>query len=368
MTKRLIEVDFPLKQTSLDSVHEKNVRHGHISTLHIWPARRPLAACRAALIATLLPDPGNAEERKKLLEKLGGKIVQVVKRKKMPSGKVEEKVVEETVGGILHWGRESSPDLDWFREEIRKAYGGRAPKVLDPFAGGGAIPLEAMRLGCEVTAIDINPVAWFILKCTLEYPQKLARQKRLLPSFVLKDRDFMEAFFKAQGFKGTLLRTQLEKLGLGESAEPRLTGLRIEEATLEADLAWHVRAWGWWVLQKAKADLEQFYPVVDGKPTVAYLWARTVKCKNCRATVPLLKTRWLCKKDKKRVLLALTPVSPHPLAPSPQGGEGELEVGARFAEGVAKPVSGYVYALCRQLRIQQTPAEQILWEALRDRR
>lgn len=304
---RLIEVAFPLKQASIDSVHEKNVRHGHISTLHIWPARRPLAACRAALIATLLPDSGNAEERKKLLEKLGGKIVKVVKKKKMPSGKIEEKVVEETIGGILHWGRESSPDLDWFREEIRKAYGGRAPKVLDPFAGGGAIPLEAMRLGCEVTAVDINPVAWFILKCTLEYPQKLAGQKRLLPSFVLKDRNFMESFFKAQGFKGALLRTQLEKLGFGENPQPQLTGLKIEEATLEADLAWHVRAWGWWVLQKARADLEQFYPVVDGKTTVAYLWARTVKCKNCRATVPLLKTRWLCKKDKKRVLLTMGP-------------------------------------------------------------
>lgn len=304
---RLIEVAFPLKQASLDSVHEKNVRHGHISTLHIWPARRPLAACRAALIATLLPDPGNAEERKKLLEKLGGKIVKVVKKKKMPSGKIEEKVVEETVGGILHWGREASPDLNWFREEIRKAYGGRAPKVLDPFAGGGAIPLEAMRLGCEVTAVDINPVSWFILKCTLEYPQRLAGQKRLLPSFVLNDHDFMESFFKAQGFKGALLRTQLEKLGLGENPQPQLTGLKIEEATLEADLAWQVRAWGWWVLQKAKADLERFYPVVDGKPTVAYLWARTVKCKNCRATVPLLKTRWLCKKDKKRVLLTMEP-------------------------------------------------------------
>lgn len=66
-TPRLIEVAFPLKQTSIDSVHEKNVRHGHISTLHIWPARRPLAACRAALIATLLPDPGNKEERDQLL-------------------------------------------------------------------------------------------------------------------------------------------------------------------------------------------------------------------------------------------------------------------------------------------------------------
>ncbi len=71
-TPRLIEVAFPLRLASLDSVHEKNVRHGHISTLHIWPARRPLAACRAALIATLLPDPGNKEERDKLLGAHGG--------------------------------------------------------------------------------------------------------------------------------------------------------------------------------------------------------------------------------------------------------------------------------------------------------
>src|SRR5438128_10879296 len=98
-----------------------------------------------------------------------------------------------------------------------------------------------MRLGCEVTAVDINPVAWFILKCTLEYPQKLAGQKRPLPCFVLKDHDFMEAFLKAQGFKGKPLRTQLEKFEFGENAEPQLTGLKTEEATLEADLAWHVR-------------------------------------------------------------------------------------------------------------------------------
>src|SRR5437660_8183515 len=78
---RLIEVAFPLKQASLDSVHEKNVRHGHISTLHIWPARRPLAACRAALIATLLPDPGNDEERQRLMERIGGKVVRTVEQK-----------------------------------------------------------------------------------------------------------------------------------------------------------------------------------------------------------------------------------------------------------------------------------------------
>ena len=206
---RLIEIAFPLKQTSLDSVHEKNVRHGHISTLHIWPARRPLAASRAALIATLLPDPGDAEERKRILERLGGKLVQKTKRKKTASGQTEEQIVEETEGGILHWGRESGPDLDWFRQEIRKAYGGRAPKVLDPFAGGGAIPLEAMRLGCEVTAVDINPVAWFILKCTLEYPQRLAGQKRPLPAFARQDREFMADFFKAQGYTGANLQVQL---------------------------------------------------------------------------------------------------------------------------------------------------------------
>jgi adenine-specific DNA methylase len=204
--KRLIEVAFPLKQTSLDSVHEKNVRHGHISTLHIWPARRPLAACRAALIATLLPDPGNPEDRKEILEKLGGVIKTREKKKKDAEGRIQTEQEEYTEGGILHWGRENGPDLEWFREKIRAAYGGRAPKVLDPFAGGGAIPLEAMRLGCEATAVDINPVAWFILKCTLEYPQKLAGQKRPLPDFAVQDREFMTDYLKAQGFAGVTNR------------------------------------------------------------------------------------------------------------------------------------------------------------------
>lgn len=301
---RLIEKAFCLKQASLDSVHEKNVRHGHISTLHIWPARRPLAACRAALIATLLPDPGTKEERDRILEKLAGKVVKNVHKKKMPDGRIVEQVKEETVGGILHWGRETEnrETLDWFRDEIRKAYGGRAPKVLDPFAGGGAIPLEAMRLGCETTAIDINPVAWFILKCTLEYPQKLAGQKRPLPNFILDNQEFMKDFFKAHpGLIGQGKPTEKQMGLLFDSVH---TG---ELPVPDADLAWHVRAWGWWVLRKAKEDLARFYPVVDGKPTVAYLWARMVTCKSCRMTLPLLKTRWLCKKDKKRVLLTMEP-------------------------------------------------------------
>ena len=353
--KRLIEVVFPLKQVSLDSVHEKNVRHGHISTLHIWPARRPLAASRAALIATLLPDPGDAEKRKALLDRMAGRVVEKTERKRL-NGRVVEKVKEVTEGGILHWGRENGPDLQWFRDEIRKAYGGRAPKVLDPFAGGGAIPLEAMRLGCKVTAMDINPVAWFILKCTLEYPQRLAGQTRSLPAFALEDRDFMESFLKAKGFKGTRLQTELGRLGHG-NGEGQLDALPHDSAVTEADLAWHVRAWGRWVLARVRKELAACYPtyadfqpmtpdvvfeaqpmrlldtdengvpLLDplnaefdatymrdprnprwvAKPTVAYLWARIVRCKQCRATLPLLKTRWLCKKDNKRVLLTMEP-------------------------------------------------------------
>ena len=358
---RLIEVAFPLEQVSLDSVHEKNVRHGHISTLHIWPARRPLAACRAALIATLLPDPGDAEERKEIYRRLAGEVVGSVKTETRGSRTIERRK-RETRGGILHWGREGGTDLDWFRARIREAYGGRAPKVLDPFAGGGAIPLEAMRLGCEATAIDINPVAWFILKCTLDYPRRLAGATLPLPDFVRSDRDFMEAFLKTKGFKGKALARQLKDLGLvTDSGEVELALIDHDptpDADLfTADLAWQLRAWGRRVLARVRAALSHRYPTFaefqalttggrpsdrrplallepdangdthvrplnDGfdavyledprnprwvaKPTVACLWARTVRCKSCRATVPLLKTRWLCKKDNKRVLLTMT--------------------------------------------------------------
>src|SRR3990172_342590 len=200
--KRLIEVAFPLKQTSLESVHEKMCHAGHPKSIHIWPARRPLAACRAALVATLLPDPDNDAERKEILDRLAGRVVERSKKKKQTDGLTVEELKEETEGGILKWGHETDPDIDWFRKKILDAYGGQAPRIMDPFAGGGAIPLEAMRLGCEATAVDINPVAWFILKCTLEYPQKLAGQTRTLPEFVLEDKDFMQFFLKSRGFKG----------------------------------------------------------------------------------------------------------------------------------------------------------------------
>ncbi len=389
---RLIEAAFPLRQASLDSVHEKNVRHGHISTLHIWPARRPLAACRAVLLATLLPDPGESEARRRLMARIGGEV----RRRQTRAGKLRE----ETAGGVLHWGRESDPEIKKLREEIREAFGGRAPRVLDPFAGGGAIPLEAMRLGCEVTASDLNPVAWFVLRCTLHYPRLVAGRELPLPDFALRDRDFVEACLKARGVtKKAALREELRRLGHGDGdpvqvrsalldgapAQRRLATAQAssaladrgaapapfgdEQATLHADFPWHLRAWGRRVLAEARRELAGRYPTyadfepvrrkgrgrrdadvrfperrftprpprllepdADGnvsvaglnaefdlayleneanprwvaKPTVAYLWARTIRCANCRAEMPLLKTRWLCKKPGKRVLLTMT--------------------------------------------------------------
>ena len=317
------------------------MRHGHISTLHIWPARRPLAACRAALLAiAAVARPGDGRGTAGLVRADRGEGAQ--------DGQAERRGGRDGRGdSALGPGAGERGGAGDLRQRIRAAFGGQAPKVLDPFAGGGAIPLEAMRLGCEVTAVDINPVAWFILKCTLEYPQKLAGQTRPLPAFILEDREFMEEFFKAQGLSKAEVKRALENLG-HRQAQRTLTALDLGQASLEADLAWHVRAWGQWVLDQARRELARFYPTYvefeplkpghvhyekrplrlaplteDGlpdldalnaefaptwledekqprwvaKPTVAYLWARTVPCKGCRATVPLLKTRWLAKKD-----------------------------------------------------------------------
>jgi len=135
-TKRFIEEFFPLKEVSFESAKEKNIRHGHISTLHIWWARRPLASSRATNYAALIPAPKNkkeAEEKKKF-------IVELCK-----------------------WENSLRQDLiEKARKEILEANGGVPPKVLDPFSGGGAIPLEALRLGCESYANDLNPVAVLI--------------------------------------------------------------------------------------------------------------------------------------------------------------------------------------------------------------
>ena len=341
---RLIETAFPLKQVSRASVHEKSVRHGHLSTLHVWPARRPLAASRAAVLAALLPAPDGEVARRRVLERMAA---------------------------VLSWGEEDPAEIERFRAAVRAAFGGRAPRVLDPFAGGGAIPLEAMRLGCEAEAADLNPVAWFLLRCTLHHPRALAGARRPLPGFAVQERAFAEAFLKAQGVKGkAALRAELDRLGHDDDEAAQLTAPDLERASpaAEADLAWHLRAWGRRVLARVRrklaaryptyaefeprrrkgrgraagrerrvryrrreprlltpdaegrvspaalnAEFDSFYLEQDAnprwvaKPAVAYLWARTVPCHDCRAEIPLLKTGWLCRKSTKRVRLTMTP-------------------------------------------------------------
>jgi len=151
--KRFIEESFPLKEVSTESAREKNIRHGHISTLHIWWARRPLASSRATSYAALIPAPKSVEEW----------------------NKKKQFIIE-----LSKW--ENSLNLHLIekaKRDILEANNGRPLKVLDPFAGGGAIPLEALRLGCETYAGEYNPVAVLILKCTLEYPQKYGKSKKI---------------------------------------------------------------------------------------------------------------------------------------------------------------------------------------------
>jgi Adenine-specific DNA methylase containing a Zn-ribbon len=153
MKKSFIEVSFPVKEVSEISAKEKNIRHGHISTLHIWWARRPLASSRATSYTALIPAPENDLE----WDKKRQFIIELSKWENSPNSMLIEKA----------------------RKDILNANDGKPLRVLDPFAGGGSIPLECLRLGLETYASDYNPVAVLILKCTLEYPQKYGNQERL---------------------------------------------------------------------------------------------------------------------------------------------------------------------------------------------
>jgi putative DNA methylase len=264
-TSALIETAFPLQKVSAESVREKNIRHGHISTLHIWWSRKPLAASRASILAALLPDdPATRHEHLKLIEQLAP--------------------WEAVANG-------GSPSLlQRARALIRAAFGGRAPRVLDPFAGGGSIPLEAMRLGCETYALDYNPVAVLLNRCVLEYPTRFGAPDSV-PSVPLPPRD-------------------------DSTPSPLL-----EDAPTRSPLLLAVQAWGDWVLRQAQkggahggAPLQDFYPPdPDGSIPVGYYWMRTIPCQNptCGAEIPLTANWWLAKKDNKRVALKIVPDHAH---------------------------------------------------------
>ncbi len=251
--KRLAEVDFPIAVVSRHAVREKSIRHGHPSTLHLWWARRPLAACRAMLMALLLPDPCESLcpddfklQARALLPKAAGPLDDgdAALRKKLL----------EFIGSFANWDNSAKPMyLEVARGLVRAAYPDEPPLVVDPFAGGGSIPLEALRVGCEAFASDLNPVACLILKIALEY---IPRQG---PAIVLA----------------------IDQLGQQ--------------------------------LQKAaERDLAEYYPPdPDGAIPLAFMWAKTVRCEtpNCGAEVPLIRSLWLCKKPHRLRALRLSVIA-----------------------------------------------------------
>ena len=271
--KRLIEVAFPLEEVSAHSRREKNVRHGHISTIHIWWARRPLAACRAFIYASLVDDPPTDAEREELLK-------EVADLASWDAVRHPERVVRTKADGGS--GLTGTQLLERARRRILDCNGGKPPNLHDPFAGGGAIPLEGLRLGCEVEASDLNPVAVLILKGTIEYPQRYGQpDSRPVPDYI------------CEAAKG--------------SAQARFTDGDRAAAYRSNPLAMDVRYWGHWILERARQELAEFYPPdPDGSVPVAYLWTRTIPCPSCHAEMPLIRQYWLARKDRKKV--ALEPV------------------------------------------------------------
>ncbi|QAY71608.1 DUF1156 domain-containing protein [Xylanimonas protaetiae] len=273
MTKRkLIEVALPLEAINKESAREKSIRHGHPSTLHLWWARRPLAAARAVLFAQLVDDPSSRPEefpteeaQRAERERLHGIIERLVVWENVR----DEKLLAEAHAEIV----KSAPKDDDGNPVL--------PKILDPFAGGGTIPLEAQRLGLEAHASDLNPVAVLINKALIEIPPKFAGMKPV-------HRDD----------KGGLLA---DDRAFWKGAE---------------GLAADVRAYGQWMRDEAEKRIGHLYPratLPDGsKATViAWIWARTVTCPNpaCGIEMPLVRSWWLGKKKGKEAYVVPTVVA-----------------------------------------------------------
>jgi adenine-specific DNA methylase len=311
--KRLAEVDFPIAVVSKHSAREKSIRHGHPSTLHLWWARRPLAACRAMLMALLLPDPCDphcpeefrTKARELLLKIPGWNSPRMNQQVKSDEGL--RKAILTFIGDFANWDNAANTEyLAAARALVKAAHPEETPLVVDPFAGGGSIPLEALRIGCEAFASDLNPVACLILKVMLE---------------------------------------DIPRHGPELAEELRRVGKEIKE--------------------KAEKELAEFYPPdPDGATPIAYLWARTVKCEspNCGAEIPLMRSFWLCKKANRKRALRYKVVR----EPSPAG-RGWREAPGEGYHG-PNVIPDELLKFARNLRKQQTDAETKMWHLLRNRR
>ena len=250
--RKLIEVALPLEAINRESAREKSIRHGHPSTLHQWWARRPLAAARAVLFAQLVDDPSSLPEQFPTEE----------------LQKAERERLHHIIERLVVW--ENARDerlLTEARAEIMKSCDGKPPPILDPFAGGGTIPLEAQRLGLEAHSSDLNPVAVLINKALIEIPPKFRDQRPVHP-------------------------------GLADSQIRVWNGAE--------GLAADVRAYGQWMRDEAEKRIGHLYPTATlpggSKATViAWIWARTVTCPNpaCGIEMPLVRSWWLGKKKGK---------------------------------------------------------------------
>lgn len=263
--RKLIEVSIPLDEINKQSAREKSIRHGHPSTLHLWWARRPLATARAVLFAQLVDDP-SVREDEFLAEARGNGYED-------PQGWADHRIKQERerlfrlITRMVNWDNLGDEVLfDAVRAEIMKSTNANPPAILDPFAGGGTIPLEAQRLGLKTHASDLNPVAVLINKALIEIPPKFAGREPVFP-----------------GAAGT--RTEW----------PKATGL-----------AEDVRRYGVWMRDEAQKRIGHLYPKVKlpvgGEATViAWIWARTVTCPNpaCGIEMPLARSWWLGKKKGK---------------------------------------------------------------------
>ncbi|MEJ6555549.1 DUF1156 domain-containing protein [Microbacterium esteraromaticum] len=272
--KKLIEVSLPLEAINAQSAREKSIRHGHPSTLHLWWARRPLATARAVLFAQLVDDPGeHIDEYHAEAEQSGVEDAAAHAAARVDA---ERERLFDLISRMVDWDNLGDEALfDEVREEIRRSTDGNPPAILDPFAGGGTIPLEAQRLGLEAHASDLNPVAVLINKALIEIPPRFADRPPVFP-----------------GAEGT--RTDW----------PKATGL-----------AEDVRRYGEWMRDEAQKRIGHLYPKArldDGTDAnvIAWIWARTVTCPNpaCGIEMPLVRSWWLGKKKGKEAYVVPTVV------------------------------------------------------------
>ncbi len=333
--KRLIEVNLPIKDISIHARREKSIRHGHMSTLHLWWARRPLAACRAVLCASLWPDPAD-EDCPQSFRDAAANVLSDFAEKVQTDRQVAELCAShwtrwrstdksrfcandpaawldmrhallDFIADFANWDASSVvPFLEAARALTQAAHlttGSHAPRpvVADPFAGGGTIPLEAIRIGADAIGLDLNPVAVILSKVLIEYVPRFGSQ-----------------------------------------------------------LADRVREWGVWVGRNAGKELSQLYPLTrDGRVPVAYLWARTIRCEGpaCGRQVPLLRSSILGKRGSRQISFDVTRMD---------HADGPILVGTRPATGtirlgkVACPWCGFttpVERLREQLRVNRGGAD-----------